>query len=71
MLKEKTRQLLAASKTRGQRRIALIHLANTKDGKKLQRQYTKARKAIANHLREIRQTDGYFLARVWARAGGK
>lgn len=72
-MKEKTRLLLIAARDRRKqhpRRLALSHLADTKEGKRLQRQFTKARKAIANHLREIRRTDGARLARVWARAGG-
>lgn len=73
-MKDKTRQLLddAAKARRKQhpRRITLTHLAETKAGKKLQRQYTKARKALAARTREIRQTEGHFLARVWTRAGG-
>jgi hypothetical protein len=72
-MKEKTRLLLTASKARGKqhpRRLALSHLAYTKEGKRLQRQFTKARKAIAEHIRTIRQGDGHHLARVWARAGG-
>ena len=72
-MKDKTRQLLTASKARSKqhpRRIALSHLAETKEGKRLQRQFTKARKAIATHLREIRGNDGPTLTRVWARAGG-
>ena len=48
MLKDKTRALLRASKTRGQKRVHLC--ADTKEGKKLQRQLTKARKRIADKL---------------------
>lgn len=72
-MKEKTTLLLTAAKARVKqhpRRLALESLAGTKEGKKLQRQFTKARKAIAAHLREIRQNEGHHLARVWARAGG-
>jgi len=72
-VKEKTRQLLTAAYARRKqhpRRIVLTHLAETKEGKRLQRQFTKARKAIAEHLRGIRRNDGHPLARVWARAGG-
>jgi hypothetical protein len=72
-VKEKTRQLLDASKARRQkhqRRLALTHLAETKEGKRLQRQLTKARKTIAKQLQAIRASNGPALARVWARAGG-
>ncbi len=72
-MKEKTRLLLDTATARRRqhpRRLALDSLAHTKDGKRLQRQFTKARKAIAAHLREIRANDGHHLARVWARAGG-
>jgi len=66
-MKEKTRQLLDTARTR---RLALDSLMMTKEGKRLQRQLTKARKAIAERLREIRREDGHHLARVWARAAG-
>lgn len=70
-MKEKTRQLLDIARARRMkhpRRITLTSLLLTKEGKRLQRQLTKARKAIAECLRGIRQTDGHHLARVWARA---
>jgi len=72
-MKANTRQLLTTAKARRKqypRRIALTHLAETKEGKRLQRQLTKARKAIAENLCGIRCRDGHQLARIWARAGG-
>lgn len=69
-MKEKTRQLLTAAYARRKqhpRRIALTSLLTTKEGKRLQRQYVKARKAIAENLQELRRHDGHRLARVWAR----
>lgn len=71
-MKDKTRKLLDAAKVRRKEhpRHIISILEGTKEGKRLQRQLTKARKATAAHLRKIRQDDGHHLARVWARAGG-
>jgi hypothetical protein len=66
MLKSKTHALLVASKTRGQRRLALS--GDTKEGRRIQRQLTKARKRFADTLRAIRQDNGYDMARIFARA---
>ena len=68
-MKDKTLELLAASRTRRRRYPKRVLLyGETKEGKRLQGQLTKARRAIADKLRGIRQTDGHRLARVWARA---
>ena len=76
-MKEKTSLLLEAAAQRRKiqeqggkglvRRLALDSLLDTKDGKKLQRKLKKARKAVADKLREIRRTEGHQLARVFAR----
>lgn len=70
-MKEKTRLLLDMARNRRARfprRMALDYLLATKEGKQFQRKLTKARRTIANHIREIQREDGHHLARVWARA---
>ena len=60
----KHKALLTASKTRGQRRLALS--GDTKEGRRVQRQLTKARRRFADTLRAIRQDNGYDMARMYA-----
>ncbi len=69
MIKPKTIELLTTTKVRRRKHPKRVLLCeSTKEGKRLQRQYSKARRAIANKLRNIRRTNSHYLARVWARA---
>jgi len=71
-MNDKTRRLLDAAKARRKNHLRQVPciLEGTKEGEREQRRLIKKRKTIAAHLREIRQSDGHHLARVWARAGG-
>ena len=67
-MQPKTIALLTSAKARRLRHPKTCHFGESKEGKRYQLQLTRQRKALAEKLRQIRQTEGHKLARVYARA---